>query len=353
MSMKADKEQVIDLWQTCFHDSEKFVSLYFNRVYREENTWVKEMRGKVVSALQMLPYSMTYGGKDIPVAYISGASTYPEARGKGLMTDLLTSAFQEMRRRGQLLSVLIPAEEWLYGFYHQTEYGEGMYCRNIVCPTGDSSPDAAALYSLLRITDRLFRNDEKIFTSDRLYDYFSRKMHERPYAVQHTKEDFELILQDLLISGGDLFVATNAPDEIIALAFVYPSDDNGWQIKDLLADKEEIENYLLDFLPSYYPHQTMIYRKIASAGLPYGMIRVIDAEAMLSRYAELHPKVSSLIHLQDCQLPHNTGYYCIEHGTCRREPDSFEDNTVLLTSMKELSSLLFTGQTVYMTLMLD
>ncbi|MFR8355938.1 MAG: GNAT family N-acetyltransferase [Parabacteroides sp.] len=49
---------------------------------KEENTLVIEKDGQVVSALQMLPYTMTYYGTEISVAYISGACTLPSMRGK-------------------------------------------------------------------------------------------------------------------------------------------------------------------------------------------------------------------------------------------------------------------------------
>ena len=92
-----DKQQVVDLWQECFNDSEAFVQLYFSTKYTEENTLVHIENGKVLSALQMLPYSMTCWGRELRISYISGASTWPEARGRGLMKDLLTEAFRIMR----------------------------------------------------------------------------------------------------------------------------------------------------------------------------------------------------------------------------------------------------------------
>lgn len=54
-----NKQQIIDLWRLSFNDTEEFIRLYFDRVYKEENTLVIEKDGQVVSALQMLPYTMT------------------------------------------------------------------------------------------------------------------------------------------------------------------------------------------------------------------------------------------------------------------------------------------------------
>lgn len=66
------KQQIVNLWRTCFGDSEAFISLYFDRVYKDENAMTIEKDGKIVSALQIVPYTMTYLGTEISVGYISG-----------------------------------------------------------------------------------------------------------------------------------------------------------------------------------------------------------------------------------------------------------------------------------------
>ena len=93
------KQQIVNLWRTCFGDSEAFISLYFDRVYKDENAMTIEKDGKIVSALQIVPYTMTYLGTEISVGYISGACTTPEERGQGLMRQLLQETFEEMERR--------------------------------------------------------------------------------------------------------------------------------------------------------------------------------------------------------------------------------------------------------------
>ena len=95
MKDEKKKKQVQRLWKTVFDDSDEFIHLYFNRVYKDENTLVIRKEGQIVSALQMLPYAMTYYGEEISVAYISGACTLPSEQGKGLMGKLLQNAFGE------------------------------------------------------------------------------------------------------------------------------------------------------------------------------------------------------------------------------------------------------------------
>lgn len=94
--MDNNKPQLIDLWRTSFDDSEEFIKLFFDRVYKKENALFIEKDGKIVSALQMLPYVMTYYGTEISVSYIYGACTLPSERGQGFMRQLIQKAFEVM-----------------------------------------------------------------------------------------------------------------------------------------------------------------------------------------------------------------------------------------------------------------
>ena len=51
-----DIEQLKSLWKSLFGDTEAFISLFFHEVVREENIRVLEEKGRILSALYMLPY---------------------------------------------------------------------------------------------------------------------------------------------------------------------------------------------------------------------------------------------------------------------------------------------------------
>ena len=110
--MRDKKQQIIDLWKICFNDSNEFMNLFFQCIYKEENALVIKQGEEIVSALQLLPYKMNYQGLDIPISYIYGVCTKTSERNKGLMHQLLQNAFEEALWRGDSLVVLIPAEPW-------------------------------------------------------------------------------------------------------------------------------------------------------------------------------------------------------------------------------------------------
>ena len=74
------KEQVKALWKICFDDSEEFVEMYFRLRYKTEVNVAIQSGDEVISALQMLPYPMTFGGETVQTSYISGACTHPDFR---------------------------------------------------------------------------------------------------------------------------------------------------------------------------------------------------------------------------------------------------------------------------------
>ena len=111
------KEKVKALWKLCFEDSEAFIEMYFRLRYNNEVNIAIESGDEVISALQMLPYPMTFCGKQIQTSYISGACTHPDYRGKGVMKELLSQALTKMLHNNVILSTLIPAEPWLFDYY--------------------------------------------------------------------------------------------------------------------------------------------------------------------------------------------------------------------------------------------
>ena len=66
------KEQTRDLWRICFDDSEEFMDIYFQDKYTPESNLTVRHDGRVVSAMQLLPYRLTFYGSVQHAGYISG-----------------------------------------------------------------------------------------------------------------------------------------------------------------------------------------------------------------------------------------------------------------------------------------
>ena len=155
----------MELWKRSFDDTDAFVLLFFTHVYRQENALYIEQGGRIVSALQMLPYTLQYYGMEIPVSYIYGACTHPEERGKGWMSTLIQKAFKVMAERHIALTVIIPAEKSLFEYYRRFGYTEAFdYATETIFPLQTTigedtditvaSADASQQESLFHYFDR-------------------------------------------------------------------------------------------------------------------------------------------------------------------------------------------------------
>jgi predicted acetyltransferase len=176
------QQAVRDMWKVCFDDTDAFMLLYFSEKYDNENTLVYIENGKVVASLQLLPYRFTFCGVEIPVGYISGACTLPACRNKGFMSRLLLEAFGLMRQRNIPLSLLIPAEDWLYGYYANCGYETVFDADDTEIP-------------LKRIVDKAY-NDLSVAYAD-----FDKNFRQRDFCIQKSMSDFITIVKDAELDG--------------------------------------------------------------------------------------------------------------------------------------------------------
>ena len=124
MDMERVKGEVRELWRRVFEDPERFIDLYFTEVYKDEYNYFCHLDGKVVSALQMLPFTVKYHGLKAESVYVSGVATLPEYRGRGIAGTLLRKAHYSVFCQGAVFAQLIPAGEGLFKWYE----GKGYSC---------------------------------------------------------------------------------------------------------------------------------------------------------------------------------------------------------------------------------
>lgn len=336
------REKVKDLWKLCFNDSEEFTEMYFQLRYNNDTNIAIQSGEEVIAALQMLPYPMTFEGKDIHTSYISGACTHPDYRNRGVMHELLAQAFARMLHHNVALSTLIPAEPWLFGYYARSGYAPVFrYAEEIFIASGAPAAN----------TDLTLEMSAEY--TEKKYEYLDRKLRERPFCIQHTKEDFQVVIADLQLERG--FICTlNNEEEITALAVIYPVGKNNWHIGEIVSDTPETETLLLQHicqrlnLPSV---RVLVPPAIGESHL-LGMARIINAGTMLQLYATAHPELELNIHLTDEQLCANNGYYYLSNGKCTNSAKRLPGSHLALT-IGELTEKIFATANPYMSLMLN
>ncbi len=171
------QHQILEMWRVCFGDSQPYFDIYFRERYKNENTLAYFDGGKAVASLQLLHYNFTYCDTEIPIAYISGACTLPEARKKGYMAALLKRAFHELEERNTPLSLLVPEEEWLLNFYDKYGYAQ----------TFDGGADMLSLEELVK------KHSNDLLAA---YKEFDSLFRDREMTVQKTYDDFRVVIEE-------------------------------------------------------------------------------------------------------------------------------------------------------------
>ncbi|WP_455538630.1 GNAT family N-acetyltransferase [Terrisporobacter sp.] len=125
---ECEKHNVMEIWNYCFNDGPKFTDYYFNNKYSNHNTIIVKEEADVVSSLQLNQYKIKLNNKVYDTSYVVGVSTLPEARGRGYMKYMMDFTLNELYKKGQLVSILMPIDYRLYrkyGYEHcydQIEY---------------------------------------------------------------------------------------------------------------------------------------------------------------------------------------------------------------------------------------
>lgn len=171
--------EVRSMWKICFEDTEEYMDLYFSRQYRDENTLIYSVDNKVVASLQMLPYSIRFYGEVIPFYYLAGLCTLPEYRKRGYMGKLIRESFSIMKERNIPLSILVPAEEWLFGYYEK--YGFET--------TFDKDTEDIEFNKFL---------EKQGSDLSMAYQEFDRTYQQKDFCVLKSEKDFETIIQEYI-----------------------------------------------------------------------------------------------------------------------------------------------------------
>ena len=345
LDRESRKEGCRRLWEQCFSDSEAFTDLYFRHRYRDDRTLTLRRGGRVVSAMQLLPYPLAFCGEVVPMAYVSGACTQPDHRGRGLMTGLLTRALRRMRREGVAVATLIPAEPWLWDFYARVGFARAFdrgWCEEL--PSGDGAdadpavavevdgpqPATASSGEARPVgTDGGDGGEVVLEEADspasvaEACDFLYRRGVARPCYVLHPEADLRVVAQAIGLWGGRIWLLRRG-GRLKAVAVGAPTDRGGQKVIELdvlenmsAADREAVLKGI-----SLASGVDRIVMPTADRGAcrPFAMARIVDAPRLLALYARANPDCSMDFHLVDGQLPEQSGHYSLRSGRCTFTP---------------------------------
>lgn len=102
-----------------------------------------------------------------------------------------------MYDRGIAFSTLIPAEDWLFGYYAGQGYVTVFdYALHTYTPANQTMPNTFSLITSDRFDANFARN---------LFPYFDQEMSKRNYCIQHPYNDYITIVEEAYLSEGQLW----------------------------------------------------------------------------------------------------------------------------------------------------
>ena len=321
------------LWERSFADPRAFIDLYFREKYRKERNEVIQRNGHVVSALQKLPYPITYGGHMLPASYISGACTDENLRRRGLMGELLNQTHRAMQAEGAMISFLIPATAELSVYYAKHGYTP---CFRFAWKTMSAQPQTEEI--------------EVVQSSEPPLEYIRTRMQERTMCVQHPLADLHAVVDDMHLTGDTMWEARRGT--LVVAVAICRTETDGVLLRECVYDDNAAREALIAGIAAHYRRNEIdIIDTTATEGEHMGMARIIDAEGMLSAYATLHPEKHCLLNVTDPLLTENNGCYELANGQCTRLTTAHPEADP--HTIASLTDLLLTQEHPLMTLMMN
>lgn len=312
------KDEIKRLWAESFGDSREFVEMYFDRVYRDADAMTLTTDdGHVASSLLLQPYGLSFHGLNASASYVAGAATKRNMRGKGLMTALMIDAMMESRRRGDIITILIPASSYLYGFYSRLGFATVAFT-DIMRYTALHSfayPDDAPFEEFTPVDDIFDR---------RVYDAMARMEHSADRSViLHSHRDFLNILDDIALDGGTCVAIADSERRIAAIAWGRPAPDGSdiIRVDQVLYTSPTARLAALRQLRKRWPGRPFavmapVDDSNGRHATPRGMARIVDAAKTLGLIARANPGVDLLIRVTDQLVPPNNATFHMRDGEC-------------------------------------
>ena len=171
------------LWEKIFtEDTPKFLDYYYSVKIKDNEIYVIEDSGEIVSMLHLNPYQMRVRDKVYQTHYIVAVATDERYRHQGLMRQLLNHAMQIMADRGEPFTFLMPADEAIYkpfGFefiYEQKrEKVSGKKCEDNTLEIMEASPEH--YQAIADLANEMLKNCDVVTWRD--VDYYKMILEEQ------------------------------------------------------------------------------------------------------------------------------------------------------------------------------
>ena len=268
-----------------------------------------EDEGTAIGHLQFPELVLSLGEETLPAGYVVAVCTHPAHRGKGIMRPLLHEALRREKARGDVVSVLLPAEEWLYRYYSST----GGYAPVVNRARSNRQEDA------------LCKEDPAV-TASSLVDYLLKvEAEQQEPSLLHSRAFWEVITEDFEREEDLSLQIHRTESGLIDGALFLVKDESELLVQALYGIKPVREALLTEVADQSKLPLTYLLRPSGGGILETrAMMRVLDAPRFLEALVKYYPELTLSFTYRDELFPENDGDYLISAGKVQYHPRAGE-----------------------------
>lgn len=296
---RTKREEARRLWQLCFGDSDEFLDRYFDLVYREEDVLLAEEGCKAIGHLQFPQLVLSLGEETLPAGYVVAVCTHPDHRGNGIMRPLLHGALRREKARGDVASVLLPAEDWLFRYYTSV----GGYAPVVNRARSNRREDA-------------LREEDPPVAAPSLVDYLLEvEASQQMPSLLHSRAFWEVITQDFEQEEDLALQIHRTESGLIDGALFLVKGESELLVQALYGTKLVRKALLTEVARSSALPLSYLLRP-SEGGIPEAraMMRVLDAPRFLEALVKYYPELRLSFTYRDELFPENDGDYLLSAG---------------------------------------
>ena len=317
-----ENQRARKLYEEIFdEDSPAFVDYYFRVKAAENEIFVVENeKQEILATLHLNPYEMMFCGERVKTNYIVAVATRADCRHQGMMRSLLQASLQEMYRREETFTWLMPAAEAIYrpfGFRF-------IYEKNKMTVTADVLQRAETdenwqKHSDQEVSGDIFCEEAKKEDLAELACFAEKQLSKlaEVYTV-HDIAYFEQRMQEVGCEGGSL-ILIRKEKEICGYFLALKKDREAWEIVMEDAVQKKAFPAVLHWFGASEEKCTFtafpqIWEQYAqSENVPAIMGRIVHLERFVC-CLKIKKEQEWKIRLTDSLIPENNGYFIIKTG---------------------------------------
>ena len=317
-----ENQRARKLYEEIFdEDSPAFVDYYFRVKAAENEIFVVENeKQEILATLHLNPYKMMFCGEKAKTNYIVAVATRADCRHQGMMRSLLQASLQEMYRREETFTWLMPAAEAIYrpfGFRF-------IYEKNKMTVTADvlrraETDENWQIHSDQEVSGDIFCEEAKKEDLAELACFAEKQL--LKLAEVYTVHDiayFEQRMQEVGCEGGSL-ILIRKEKEICGYFLALKKDREAWEIVMEDAVQKKAFPAVLHWFGASEEKCTFtafpqIWEQYAqSENVPAIMGRIVHLERFVC-CLKIKKEQEWKIRLTDSLIPENNGYFLIKTG---------------------------------------